>query len=300
MFAFPRSQRISPATLLRLALTLVLALAIVGCSSARLAYRYADWGTVWWMEDYVSLTGTQQQVLEQGVRDFRQWHCSQEMPRYERWLSTVIADANTAVLTDSARMEFHQEQLLGLLPALTEKATPMVVAFLKTLSDEQVQELAANMADRQQELEQDLLKRSPEATASARAERTAERLESWLGNFSDDQYFRIQRWSAAQAGQTDIWIEGRERWQQAFLAALQQRQQAEFASVISDLLQNPEQARGLDYQQTMAQSKNAMATLSSDLLAMGGEPALEQVKAKAKATELKSDVDVLTCPLPTA
>jgi len=48
----------------------------------------------------------------------------------------------------------------------------------------------------------------------------------------------------------------------------------------------------------MEQSKNAMATLLSDLLAMGGEPALEQVKAKA--TELKSDVDVLTCPLPKA
>ncbi|PFG51332.1 hypothetical protein ATG98_0268 [Marinobacter sp. LV10R520-4] len=293
-----RPRRIKPAILLRWAVTLVLVLAIAGCSSARLAYRYADWGTVWWMEDYVSLTGAQQQALEQGVRDFRQWHCSRELPRYERWLSTVIADANTAVLTDSGRMEFHQEQLLGLLPALTEKATPMVVAFLKTLSDEQVRELAANMADRQQELEQDLLKRSPEATASARAERTAERLESWLGDFSDDQYFRIQRWSAAQAGQTDIWLEGRERWQQAFLAALQQRQQAEFASVISDLLQNPEQARGLDYQQTMAQSKNAMATLLSDLLAMGGEPALKHVKAKA--TELKSDVDVLTCQLPTA
>ena len=298
MFAFPRPQRTTPATLLRLATTLVLVLAIVGCSSARLAYRYADWGTVWWMEDYVSLTGAQQQALEQGVRDFRQWHCSRELPRYERWLSTVIADANAAVLTDSERMEFHQEQLLALLPALTEQATPMVVALLKTLSDEQVQELAANMADRQRELEQDLLKRSPEATASARAERTAERLESWLGDFSDDQYFRIQRWSAAQAGQTDIWLEGRERWQQAFLEALQQRQQAEFSSVIAGLLQNPEQARGPTYQQTMAQSKIAMAKLLSDLLAMGGEPALEQVKAKA--TELKSDVDVLTCQLPTA
>jgi hypothetical protein len=297
MFAPTRPQRMTPATLLRLAITIVLVLAIAGCSSAKLAYRYADWGTVWWMENYVSLTGAQQQALEQGVRDFRQWHCSRELPRYERWLSTVIADANSALLTNSARMEFHQEQLLALLPAITERATPMVVAFLKTLSDEQVQELAANMADRQQELEQDLLKRSPEATASARAERTAERLESWLGDFSDDQYFRIQRWSAAQAGQTDIWLEGRERWQQVFLEALQQRQQAEFASVISDLLQNPEQARGLAYQQTMAQSKNAMANLLSDLLAMGGESALEQVKVKA--AELKSDVDVLTCPLPT-
>jgi len=293
-----RPRRIKPAILLRWAVTLVLVLTIAGCSSARLAYRYADLGTVWWIEDYVSLTSDQENTLEQGVRDLRQWHCSEELPRYERWLSTVIADTHTAVLTNSARMAFHQEQLLALLPALTERATPMVVAFVKTLSDEQVQELAVNMADRQQELKQDLLKRSPEATASARAERTAERLESWLGDFSDDQYFRIQRWSAAQAGQTDIWLEGRERWQHAFLVALQQRQQAEFTSVISDLLQNPEQARGLAYQQTMAQSKNAMATLLSDLLTMGGEPALEQVKAKA--TELKSDVDVLTCPLPTA
>ncbi|HEV8077341.1 MAG TPA: DUF6279 family lipoprotein, partial [Marinobacter sp.] len=200
MFAFPQPQRMTPATFLRLAITLVLVLAIAGCSSARWAYRYADWGTAWWIDDYVSLTGAQQKALEQGVRDVRQWHCSQELPRYERWLSSVIADANSAVLTDSARMEFHQEQLLALLPALTEKATPMVVALLKTLSDEQVRELATNMADRQQELEQDLLKRSPEATASARAERTAKRLQSWLGDFNDDQYFRIQRWSAAQAG----------------------------------------------------------------------------------------------------
>jgi phosphoglycolate phosphatase-like HAD superfamily hydrolase len=296
MFASTRPQRITPSTLLRLAITMVLVLAVAGCSSAKLAYRYADLGTVWWVEDYVSLNSDQEKALKQGIRDFRQWHCSRELPRYELWLSTVIADANSAGLTDSARMTFHQEQLLALLPALTEKATPMVVAFLKTLSDEQVQELAANMADRQQELELDLLKGTPEATASARAERTAERLESWLGNFDDDQYFRIQRWSAAQAGQTDIWLEGREQWQQTFLEALQQRQAPKFDSVIADLLQNPEQARGLVYQQTMTQSKTAMTKLLSDLLTMGGEPALENVKAKA--TELKSDVDVLTCSLP--
>jgi hypothetical protein len=296
MFASTRPQRITPFTLLRLAITVVLVLALAGCSSAKLAYRYADLGTVWWVEDYVSLNSDQEKVLKQGIRDFRQWHCSRELPRYELWLSTVIADANSAGLTDSARVAFHQEQLLALLPALTEKATPIVVAFLKSMSDEQVQELAANMADRQQELELDLLKGTPEATASARAERTAKRLESWLGDFDDDQYFRIQRWSAAQAGHTDIWLEGRKQWQQAFLEALQQRQGPRFDSVIADLLQNPEQARGLVYQRTMTQSKTAMTELLSDLLTMGGEPALENVKTKA--TELKSDVNVLTCSLP--
>ncbi len=38
-------------------LMVVLAFLVAGCSSTKLAYRYADWGIVWWVEDYVSLTG---------------------------------------------------------------------------------------------------------------------------------------------------------------------------------------------------------------------------------------------------
>jgi hypothetical protein len=44
-------------------LILVLAFGLVGCSSTKVAYRYADWGIVWWVEDYVSLTADQKQQL---------------------------------------------------------------------------------------------------------------------------------------------------------------------------------------------------------------------------------------------
>lgn len=284
------------AEFMQIIIVVLLVIFMAGCSSTRLAYRYADWGVIWWVEDYITLGGSQQEALEQGVRDFRQWHCSQELPRYEQWLNRVIADTTSAVDLDAGQVAFHQQQLLALLPPLTKQATPIAEALLQSLSNEQVQELALNMAKRQRELEQKLLKHSPEATASARAERTAERLQSWFGAFTDEQYFRIQTWSAAQAGQTAIWLDGRQRWQQALIDVLQQRQQVGFAASLATLLQQPEQARGLEYQQTMAQSQAAMTKLLSDLLAMGGTPAMAQVRAKA--IKLKDDVSALACPTP--
>ncbi|GEM_PF-5984202 len=41
----------------------VLMLVLTGFSSTKLAYRYADWGVVWWVEDYVNLTGEQKATL---------------------------------------------------------------------------------------------------------------------------------------------------------------------------------------------------------------------------------------------
>ena len=105
-------------------------------------------------------------------------------------------------------------------------------------------------------------------------------------------------WSAAEAGQTTLWLDSRQRWQQALLDALQHRQQPEFAATIAALLQQPEQARGPEYQQTMAQSQNAMAKLLSDLLSTGGDPAL--AKVKAKVVKLRDDINALTCPLLTS
>ncbi|TNE96637.1 MAG: DUF3549 domain-containing protein, partial [Gammaproteobacteria bacterium] len=50
-----------------LALTMVL---LAACSSTKMAYRYADWGIVWWVEDYVSLNDAQKQALNSDIEAF--------------------------------------------------------------------------------------------------------------------------------------------------------------------------------------------------------------------------------------
>ncbi|HBX36808.1 MAG TPA: DUF3549 domain-containing protein, partial [Pseudohongiella sp.] len=75
-------------------LILVLAFGLVGCSSTKVAYRYADWGIVWWVEDYVSLTADQKQQLNNDIAQLRQWHCSAELPRYQAWLDELESDVS--------------------------------------------------------------------------------------------------------------------------------------------------------------------------------------------------------------
>ncbi|MDY6841774.1 MAG: DUF6279 family lipoprotein [Pseudomonadota bacterium] len=95
-----------------LVLILALALGLVGCSSTKLAYRYADWGIVWWVEDYVSLTSEQKQQLNSDIEQLRQWHCSTELPHYQAWLDELESDITNGP-PDQATIDYHQQQLFS-------------------------------------------------------------------------------------------------------------------------------------------------------------------------------------------
>ena len=117
-----------------------------GCSSTKMAYRYADWGIVWWVDDYIPMTAEQESRLEQDIHDLRQWHCATELPRYSEWLAQLKSDVRSGNLSQST-VTHHQEQLLSFFPPLMERARPAATRLLSSLSDEQVQQLASNMEE---------------------------------------------------------------------------------------------------------------------------------------------------------
>jgi hypothetical protein len=273
-------------------LVLVLAFGLVGCSSTKLAYRYADWGIVWWVEDYVSLTAEQEQQLENDIEQLRQWHCSAELPRYQAWLDELESDVSNNP-PDQATVEYHQQQLFSFFPSLLERATPVATNLLSSLSDEQVQELADNMAQSQREMEEEFLADSPEATAEARADRTAERVERWLGELNSEQRDIVRLWSANRGAQTEIWLQGRRNWQLALLEILERRNEPAFQAELEYLILNSDQVRGDAYKAMMAESRVAMAELMHDLILAGDETTLAHLQSRA--VELNSDFEALTC-----
>ena|SRR5690606_6300653 len=267
-------------------------LILTGCSSTKFAYRYADWGVVWWVEDYVTLTSEQEDRLNRDLDALRQWHCSAELPRYSAWLDELEADI-TSGTPDVNTIHYHQQQLMAFVPELLEQAVPVAVNLLTTLSDAQVEELARNMAKGQEELEQEMLAGTPEETARARAERTAERVERWLGILNDDQRTLVAQWSSDRGRQTEVWLKSRSNWQQALLAALENRNDPDFAGTIRELIVNSERARGAEYQAMMEESQQAMATLMHDLLQAGEDQHVSHLQSKA--SDLNGDFATLTC-----
>lgn len=263
-----------------------------GCSSTRMAYRYADWGIVWWVDDYIPMTSAQQSRLEQDIRDLRQWHCSTELPRYSKWLTRLKSDVRTGNL-DESTIAWHQEKLLSFFPPLMDRARPAAVRLLASLNDEQVRQLAANMKDSQQELEEEFLADNPEKTRTARAERTTERVERWLGPLNNRQRETVGAWSDARGEQTHIWLESRRNWQRALLEALEDRDSNGFADRVGYLIDNNEAVRGERYQQMMSESRTAMANLMAKLLQQADQRHLDHLLERA--AELEGDFDTLAC-----
>ncbi len=280
-------------TLLRLvAITLTAALVLAGCSSTKMAYRYADWGVVWWVEDFVNLDRDQKRQLNQDLDALRQWHCSAELPRYSAWLEELEADVASGP-PDVDTITYHQQRLMGFVPDLLNKALPVAVNLLQSLSDEQVDELVQNMVRDQEELEQEMLAGDADETAQARADRTAERVERWLGDLNAEQQSLVQQWSSNRGQQTEIWLQGRRNWQQALLTTLDSRDQPGFADSIKDLVVNSEQARGPEYQAMMEESQQALTSLMHDLIQAGDQQHQEHLQARAD--KLNRDFIALTC-----
>ena len=265
---------------------------LAGCSSTKMAYRYADWGIVWWVDDYIPMTAEQESRLEQDIHDLRQWHCATELPRYSEWLAQLKSDVRSGNLSQST-VTHHQEQLLSFFPPLMERARPAATRLLSSLSDEQVQQLASNMEESQKELEDELLADDPEQTGEARAERTVERVERWLGSLNDRQRETVNAWSESRGQQTKIWLEGRRNWQQALIDALETRNSDGFSEQVRYLMNNYEEVRGKRYQRMMSDSRTAMAGLMADLLQQADQRHLDHLLEQAES--MRGDFDTLAC-----
>jgi len=274
------------------ALLLVTILLVTGCSSTRLAYRYADWAIVWWVEDLVTLTPPQEQQLNDDIENLRQWHCSTELPRYRAWLSRFQNDLASGK-PGPAEINNLQSQLLTFFPPLIQQITPVAVNLLSSLSDEQVRELAGNMAEQHREQEEEFLVGDAEAIAQARAERTMERAEHWLGSLNGSQKSSISDWSDNRAGQTRIWLKGRKNWQNALLDTLENRNKPGFDDAITELVKSPEAARGSAHAKMMNKSTEAMARLIYELLQASQPSHLDHLARRT--SDLSDDFKALTC-----
>ncbi|MDX1633985.1 MAG: DUF6279 family lipoprotein [Marinobacter sp.] len=272
-------------------LALVLAL-VAGCSSNRMAYRYADWGLVWWVEDYVTLTDAQRSQLEADFQAFRQWHCSTELPRYSQWLADLEQDLAEGRISEP-QIRQRQQQLFTAVERLLVRATPLAANLLADLSPAQVEELEARMAADQQEKEQEYLSPDPGVAVESRENRTRERAERWLGDLNAEQRRIIADWNRARGNQTGIWLEGRQRWQAALLETLELRPGEAFRTRLATLIQDSASVRGEGYQAMMADSREALASLVSDLLSAADASQIQHLTQQL--ADLRRDFEALSC-----
>ncbi|OHC23244.1 MAG: hypothetical protein A3J71_06395 [Pseudomonadales bacterium RIFCSPHIGHO2_02_FULL_60_43] len=275
-----------------LLLLLCLSLLISACSRAGLAYRNLDWLVPWRLNDYLNLDSQQQAWLKPRLQTHLQWHCSAELPRYIDWLKTtesILAQPQPK----SAQLLEQFAQFDAALNRIGVEITPTAIELLQGLSEQQVNELYAAMDEDNLEDRQDFLDPPLATQINERQTRMQERLRPWLGRLNSAQTEHIATWANSLGEQNRLWLENRQLWQAELRKVVAERDSADFAERVTRLLQQRESFYSDEYRTSYGRSRQALATLFSQLLSSSDEAQRERLSHRLR--DLRRDLTEQQC-----
>jgi hypothetical protein len=193
-------------------------LVLTGCSRTELAYRHADWLLQRWAGDLLDADARQ--------RDAWQALLQQAMDGHRRdLLPTVVALLEDA--EEAAGNGLNATELSCWADALDRAyrrhaawAVPAAVGILADISPDQVEHLAAELAQRNRDYRRRYLADDPVERREARIERYIERIEDWTGDLSTMQLRLVGQAVGAMPDLAEDWLAYREGRQQALLELL--------------------------------------------------------------------------------
>lgn len=213
--------------------TLVLTLALSGCGMT-FVYNNLSMLTPWLVDDYIDLNRDQKQQYQTYLKDIHAWHREYELPQYHRILAELNAHLETSEL-DANFLQSHLLQLRTRWQVLTQQATPAIIEMAKTLSDEQVAELADNLVKANNKRLED----AEELSDKTRNKEFISDVSDWMGRLSDEQKILLTHYIESSPRVTTLTVEAHQVFQQQMLDLLANRQSDNFAESFAALLTDP-------------------------------------------------------------
>lgn len=240
-----------------------------GCGT-KFAYNNISWFAVSYIEDFVSLSNSQESELEARLDSLQAWHKETQLPLYISQLEAIQSitrpDMNSAFIVDQS------EQIKNHIRAIVNKFAPDVYALSMQLSPKQDSEFLKNFREKQQDYYEERLSLNDEDSRERYRNRIEERLERWLGSVSKEQKQIIYTWSQEWVNTNASWREYQNNTYQDLTILMEKKSDLHIAQpIIMKLLLNNESyyPDGLESQlnknmQTSAKFLVDIASVSSD------------------------------------
>ena len=231
---------------------------LVGCSNLKIIYRQLDWFLPAYIDQYINLEDLQYRFVENKVDELLHWHCSNELTQYADLLSAIAIDLKDKQI-DREKIAFYQSRVDDLWRHLAIQATPAIVEFFSTVSDEQLQQLSRKLDEQNTDIRDDFVDASKEDVRNLLAKRMRGRIERWIDDLEAGQTAIINDWSMKAIGGQKLWFENRMTWQAHFLDAVKnyRQDQKRLSAELNHLINQPDDLRTQEYiQQVKAYRQN--------------------------------------------
>ena len=174
--------------------------------------------------EYASFTNDQEKYVRQATLEFKYWNIKNELPKYKK-LIAQFRSLDNATTVDDIDDIYQQGTLLA--NNAREFFLPQIVEFCKTITNEQVEEMATYfddlMKERKLELEND------EDDLQGSLIKSFKRFFRFMGvKLSNEQINTIQTLSSGIEDKREQLISERIQWNKQFIAILELRQNENF------------------------------------------------------------------------
>lgn len=185
-------------------LLLLVCFLFVGCGT-KFAYNNISWFAVSYIEDFVSLSNSQESELEARLDSLQAWHKETQLPLYIEHLQ-VLQSINRSELSATFIVE-QSELVKNHIRTIINKFSPDIYALSMQLNPKQDGEFLKNFRKKQQEFYEERLSLNDDDSRERYRERIEERLERWLGSVSKEQKQIIMTWSQEWINTNASWRE---------------------------------------------------------------------------------------------
>ncbi|QPK05944.1 DUF6279 family lipoprotein [Vibrio kanaloae] len=240
-----------------------------GCGT-KFAYNNISWFAVSYIEDFVSLSNSQESELEERLDVLQQWHKETQLPLYISQLEVIQSIARSDI--NSAFIVDQSEQVKHHIRSIVNKLAPDVYGLSMQLTLKQDNEFLKNFREKQQDYYEERLSLNDEDSRERYRSRIEDRLERWLGSVSKEQQQIISTWSQEWINTNDSWRQYQNNTYQDLSTLMQKKTDLHIAQpIIMNLLLNneayyPEQLKSQlnKNMQTSARFLVEIATVSSE------------------------------------
>lgn len=204
----------------RFAWLALVALALAGCSVARVAYTNAPPAIAWVVDDWFDLQDVQKAWVKERAARLVAWHRASELPEYERFLQEIAIRVSRGIREEDARWAYQGGR--ALYRRAMERMVPDMADFLAQVTPEQVAYLERKL-DKDNEKMFAEAGETPKERGEKRAKRFVDRLEDWTGRLSPAQRELVAARVKAMPDITDDWLADRQRRQGELVKLLRAR-----------------------------------------------------------------------------
>lgn len=265
---------------------------LAGCSQIGLTYRHLDFIIPWSLNDYLDMNASQKDWLDERLKEHLSWHCTTQIPGYLDWLDRLQGMVENNQVNQE-QLKARTSEARQAIATLSKEITPSAVELLRQLDDQQVGEMQAAFAKDLRKHEDEFVDQPLDKQISERAQRMEKRLTPWMGKLNAAQQAQVMQWSTSLGEQNRLWIDNRAHWQSLLLAAVKQRNAADFDQKIASLLQDRQTFWTPEYRAAYDHTEQAAIFLIADLMAQSTGD--QRQKLLAKIADVRKDFTDLSC-----